>query len=56
MKEINMCVRGIVKNIDSEPYRQGFWVTALEYNKHVKVIKGIDNSCKNGRAIITGII
>jgi hypothetical protein len=56
MKEINMYVRGIVKNIESEPYRQGLWVTALEYNKHFKVVRGTVDTGRNGRVIIIGII
>ena len=55
MKEINMYVRGIVKNVDVEPYRLGFWAVALEYHKHFKYIKGRVDSSRNGRIII-GII
>ena len=56
MKEINMYVRGVVKNIDVEPYRTGFWVTVLEYNNHRKVLKGTCETDKNGRAMLIGII
>lgn len=56
MKEVNIYVRGVVKNIDEDPYRIGEWVTVLEYNKRFKMIQGTENTTKNGRAVTIGII
>lgn len=55
MKEFNMYVRGIIKNIDLEQYRKGFWITVLEYNNFHKVLKGTDLSDSNVRSVVIGI-
>ena len=57
MKEINLYVRGVSKNVMYEPYRIGIWVAILEYKGRIKKLgKRVMKNANSVEMIITGLI